>query len=747
MLAKEKIYHCMCALAAIDGRIDPSEYYLIEKFSKKIGVQHTINLDQLSKKNSKEIENFFDEGLRHLINISNNESEVIFDLFHHLRELAQADNVFHSLEKKLIDKISAYVGNEIVQTKENFEWSKNQNIVLGQKPSARTLVEAPPGAGKTELVAERVFRLITEQSIPPKNIFLVSFTNTAVYEMKHRIFSKFSSYKPPWGLNLSTLDKNAFQMNATIRDNYSLEGNHEINLQKFLEIIEGKNYDFMEDWNEMQHLLIDEAQDFHGLRRDVCMALINALPESAGITILGDPCQQIYGWESEDEDKESLLSYIDKNKNDFEVVELSSIHRTSNLDLIELLEDMRAEIYLNEERIKSPLSKLDFVEFNIKNSFSGDDYLFLFRTNDEVSHAAYNLSVAKKPFRIRTGSSERFEKYYKSWIADLFEYALKNDLELLSKEDFENFCNSNLKVLENSTLESKWDDLRSVGSNDLDHISLNKVSKMLSSSLSPAFLNEFYGFRGPKLSTIHASKGTQSPNVLFKNFTSTDEFLPNDDEAKVVFVGISRAKNNVKQISNTYKTPKYLSVLSNLEKRSNKDHIKLGRKYRILDEGSKGQSRMLPTYLMEIGLKNDFDPLSIVHIDMTMDEAIKTQNFLKHLYIGNQEMELKAHRPDIINDEFFIECKLDDQIFKLGKFHHQVCSNMKHITYKFKDMYIPALKLDNFQMIDIGTFFYDESKYHPDIQKKVLKPFRDKKFWLIPIFYSMARFRLNNLSR
>ena len=62
-------------------------------------------------------------------------------------------------------------------------------------------------------------------------------------------------------------------------------------------------------------------------------------------------------------------------------------------------------------------------------------------------------------------------------------------------------------------------------------------------------------------------------------------------------------------------------------------------------------------------------------------------------------------------------------------------------------MYIPPIKMDNFQVIDIATYFYDESSLEPEEFSKILKPFREKKVWLIPIFYSLARFQFKKLKR
>ena len=745
----EKIYQCMLALSVIDGHVDKSEKEILSRFKKHKKIQFSISPDELVLRERKDIESFFEEGLKHLLIASESEQNLLFDLFHYLNELAFADKNFHKHEKLLLLKLKEYLGNNVKVGKDDFEWTPKQLEVLNENTQSRLLVEAPPGAGKTELVAEKVYRLISEQKVLPKNIFLVSFTNTAVYEMKHRIFSKFNHGSEVRGINLTTLDKNAFQVNSTLRDSYALDGDYETSLEKLQEIIEGRNYDFMEDWEEMEHVFIDEAQDFHGLRRDICIDLLKSLSPSAGFTILGDPCQQIYGWDAKDEnEKKNLLDVVQNNFKKIKYIELNSIHRTNDITLIQILDDMRAEIYIDEGPIESPLNKIDFVEFDLKNSYASDDYLFLFRSNDDVMHTAFNVTVSKKLFRLRSGSNEKFPKYYYAWLGKLISFFKDKEINLIEKSDFMDFFDSNEYLFKNASSESVWDDMRIHAAEGFDQVSLEKLILALSSSQVLAFSNPGLGFRGPLLSTIHASKGTQSANVLIKDFTkSKTGFIDNSDESKVVFVGISRAQKSVKKINSTYQVPKYLKTMKFIERKSNLNSIILNRKFRMIDSATTKQRTMIPTYIMEIGLKNDYDPLSIVSTEVGMEEAKKTQAFLQSLYLGNEALDVIARRKDIVNEEFHIEARYRDQVFKLGWFHNQVINNLKSVSHKHRNMYIPPIKMDNFQVIDIATYFYDESSLEPKEFSKILKPFREKKVWLIPIFYSLARFQFNKLKR
>lgn len=53
------------------------------------------------------------------------------------------------------------------------------------------IVQAPAGSGKTELIAQRYLKLLGSAE-QPENILVMTFTNRAVDELKHRIISSLN---------------------------------------------------------------------------------------------------------------------------------------------------------------------------------------------------------------------------------------------------------------------------------------------------------------------------------------------------------------------------------------------------------------------------------------------------------------------------------------------------------------------------------------------------------------------------
>ena len=750
------IFNCMCALSAIDGELHPNEAKVLESYSKKNRVNATPHPLDLVSLDHRKIKELFIENLD-LILAEQHSNEILFELFHHLNELAGSDNNFHNYEEDLIKEIGERIGRDIGIGQKSINWDERQKKVLNAASSERLLISAPPGAGKTELVASKVLDMIQNLGIEPSKILLISFTNSAVQEMRERILRNSTNNQFPYGIQLITIDKKAFKINTTIREDFKITGSYEKNLEDFLEIIKGKNYEFIEEWGELEHIFIDEAQDFNGLRKEICMELINATSNQTGISVFGDQCQQIYPWPEKGEaltdiDRENLMDLIIKEDCNFKELELTGIHRSKNLELIEILEDMRADIYLIDDEIPSPMKKFKENETNFLSADLPDNYLFLFRTNKEIIHAAYSLIAANKPFRLKA-TGNKLPNYYKSWLSNFINYAQDKNMSEVTMDAFNNFVSQiKPRMLIGTSKEIMWNNLKSSAAISSDAISIERLLDQLSKKRKNYdFLNSEFGFRGPKLSTIHASKGSQEDNVRVNNFWDKNNGvgeLLNKDEAKVVFVAISRAKETVETMPVNEASKDATKAWKKLgwwgEKNHNMNSEVLGRNFRILENYS--QSSMSLSFVMEVGLTHDYNPLSIVDINLGMDEAIKAQSFLKALYPGNDEFENYASRINSVDQNFYINSKKDKTIIKLGYFNPQVLENSLYIAKAKLKYFNQPMLIKKLRIMDVATYIYDPDKFTNEQNQNILKPFRQKRVWLIPVIYSLGLFTRTKIS-
>lgn len=62
---------------------------------------------------------------------------------------------------------------------------------------SHTLISAGAGTGKTRVLVERIFKLVTEQSVPLSEILVLTFTDKAAGEIKQRLSERFQKANMP----------------------------------------------------------------------------------------------------------------------------------------------------------------------------------------------------------------------------------------------------------------------------------------------------------------------------------------------------------------------------------------------------------------------------------------------------------------------------------------------------------------------------------------------------------------------
>src|SRR5690348_2962914 len=74
----------------------------------------------------------------------------------------------------------------------------------------KLIVSAGPGTGKTAVACARVAYLVEHFGVEPTNIWLISFTRTAVKEIRDRICAYIGTRA--YGVRIATLDQQAVQL-------------------------------------------------------------------------------------------------------------------------------------------------------------------------------------------------------------------------------------------------------------------------------------------------------------------------------------------------------------------------------------------------------------------------------------------------------------------------------------------------------------------------------------------------------
>lgn len=167
----------------------------------------------------------------------------------------------------------------------------SQRKVIDAPPSARLLVTAGPGTGKTYVLIRRLARLVTEEGLnPAQEVLALSFSRSAVKNIRDRVVDMAPSVRYA---RVATFDSFASRLlHSEDPDGSWTTGGYDDRIEAGTKLI--RHRDDLEELADIQQILIDEVQDLVGPRR----ALVEALLErtDAPFSIFGDPAQGIYNF-------------------------------------------------------------------------------------------------------------------------------------------------------------------------------------------------------------------------------------------------------------------------------------------------------------------------------------------------------------------------------------------------------------------------------------------------------------------
>lgn len=181
------------------------------------------------------------------------------------------------------------------------KWDKRQEKVITAPRHSRCLIDAGPGTGKTAVACARVAWLIKE-GVSPGNIWVISFTRTAVREIRNRIRNCVGNEGDAYAVKIATLDSHAWAIHYGFDNSEKFFGSYDENIEALTEMVQ-KNPGVIEYLNSsFEHLIIDEAQDIVGVRVDLLLEIIRNLPKRCGVSVFADEAQAIYGWSLDDDE-------------------------------------------------------------------------------------------------------------------------------------------------------------------------------------------------------------------------------------------------------------------------------------------------------------------------------------------------------------------------------------------------------------------------------------------------------------
>jgi hypothetical protein len=608
------------------------------------------------------------------------------------------------------------------------EWDKEQRSVIEKDYDDYLVVEAGPGSGKTAVACARVASLIEDHGLTASKILLVSFTRTAVKELRDRIRSHSSDPDSVAGLKIVTLDSFTFEIVRGLggKADDELLGGYDSNISSFLELLKKGEEELVDYLGELEHVVMDEGQDLVSVRADLALELIRALPKECGVTIFADSAQAIYGFTDDHltgakSPSRTLVERIsDGEAGKFNRVLLEKNHRTSDERLRKLVSEGRKKLVdLRESKPGSWQATRELIEKHChgrvkaadKEDLEGrSDTLVLYRSRAEVIMASSYLWGKGVTHAVRmSGIPPRVHPRIGRLLGGVTE-------DLLDRKGFENLCSERIGGSP-ASYDAMWELLLAHAGESNGRIQLLRLRELLARDRPPIdFLVDEAEMDGPVLGTIHASKGREADRVHLmlppEDYLTSRKVDPTPpeiaEEERVLFVGATRARSFL-----------FCGPGSKLGSK----RLESGRIYR--PTRTRPNARQI-----EVGLAGDIMLTSLADSSRPLREITRIQEWLWERRTTVLELESRYDNElganvlwHVDGDKELKICSLSSQfsrdLFSVGK---EVAKSMKCARCK------PWTRIRNLRMVGVTTVVI------PQAARDALRvPWRHSGFLLAPV--------------
>lgn len=438
------------------------------------------------------------------------------------------------------------------------EWDKSQRDVIDAPPEDRLLVGAGPGTGKTAVACARVSQLIDQGGLEPSRIWLISFTRTAVREVRDRIAAYLEDAAAAYAVKIATLDSHAWTIHSGFDEEAKILGSYEENIERVLDLVR-EDENVGEYLETVEHLVVDEAQDIVGVRADLVVELIRKLSSPCGVTIFADEAQAIYGFADDPEVRPGEAGeppVPEKIRRStagaFRECELTQVHRTGSPQLLTIFSDTRRKVLAAAGESEDKLAEIKDEVIGLAHGEAPrvddaalaelEDAFILYRRRCDVLLTTSMLTQNGIPHRVRMSG---LPVCIAPWIgAALSEYT---DADL-SRDRFMELWADKVHGTSLATCEAHdaWAHLVRIAGRTQTVVEMRLMRQRLGRKQPPAELcHSELGLHGPIVGTIHASKGREADTVHLMLSDTQGRNVDQDEEARVVFVGATRGRSRL----------------------------------------------------------------------------------------------------------------------------------------------------------------------------------------------------------
>ena len=439
------------------------------------------------------------------------------------------------------------------------EWDRSQRDVIDAQPEDRLLVGAGPGTGKTAVACARVAQLIDQGGLEPSRVWLISFTRTAVGEIRDRIAAYLEDASAAYAVRIATLDSHAWTIHSGFDEEARILGSYEENIERVLDLV--RQHESVAEYLEsVEHLVVDEAQDIVGIRADLVIEIICKLSSSCGVTVFADEAQAIYGFADDREvqaGEAGAPPLPEKIRGgaagSFRECELTEVHRTSSPQLLRIFSNTRRRVLSAVGETEDKLSEIKDEVISLAHGEAPrvddaaleelEDAFILYRRRCDVLLTTSLLTQNGIPHRIRMSG---LPVCLVPWIGA----ALSEHVEAeVSRDRFMELWSERVHGMALATpcgADDAWAHLVRIAGRTPTVVKMRLLRQRLGRKQPPAELcRAELGLRGPIVGTIHASKGREAETVHLMLPDTHGESIDHDEEARVVFVGATRGRSRL----------------------------------------------------------------------------------------------------------------------------------------------------------------------------------------------------------
>lgn len=438
----------------------------------------------------------------------------------------------------------------------------SQRAVIREAVAARQVVAAGPGFGKTAVACGRVAWLLRD-GVEPAKILLLSFTRTAVREMRARILELARGVPDANGVEVRTIDSFAWRLRTGLSERPNEGQGYTQNIDDTASMLGAPSPEVREYLDGFDHVVVDEAQDLVGARARLIATMLRSLRPDAGWTVFLDPAQAIYDWSEECDGSrgpqptfEELLAALTPPPTRRQ---LQHLHRTRDVGLRALLLGARKLVLDGaDDAYRNLRSVLDarvtgepLVASAVGDSIAAcgcapEELLVLVRRRAEALEVSSRLTEKGIAHRLRFGGLPHVAA---PWIAPVLNHACLQTgdtrvVRIAVEDAWTSVVEMNSWLTTGWTFEQAWSLLRRLGKGGTKStIDIAAVATRLAGqSLPDDVVQREVGAGGPILSTVHGSKGRESRHALLFLTHQREAEL---GEARVMYVGLSRAKERL----------------------------------------------------------------------------------------------------------------------------------------------------------------------------------------------------------